>query len=494
MSIFKKVAKDASKKAGTIIGNQMSSNYQNATDSTIIGMDLFRTKVAQISNKSFETAKGNLFEYIEAAKFNKNAAISRSAAKAVITDAVGDPHAVADIIIEENGRTVKEIQAKFSQTFKGDKDTSAATSVFEQTGAKNKGWGQYEGMDRLIRKQDAYNSDGSLLDEAKKLARSRADSNGIYADEYKDVYENLTDETHYKDVSSGGTTIEEVREAYDNPLKYSKQVEHKQFRTEMKGTAANMAKANFVTTGVVSGITNMFEVFRDNKTLADAFKNVGADAVKGGLRGGVTGALSTTIRYKGIKAGSTLLSDATAATVMAGGLIDGGVALYSYAKGEITAEELRDELVDTTAKATTTIFYTKAITAILGKAVNPFVPMAVYTTASYVITCTREILREAKLNTEEYERLTAILEESTRAAKEYHDSFRAHVAMCEERQRILLDEFIDNFSYNLETGENYDQALYSIVKFADQAGISLQHVKFDDFKQAMNLKTVFKLK
>src|SRR5690606_8366027 len=130
------------------------------------------------------------------------------------------------------------------------------------------------------------NSDGSLLDEAKKLARSRADSNGIYADEYKDVYENLTDETHYKDVSSGGTTIEEVREAYDNPLKYSKQVEHKQFRTEMKGTAANMAKANFVTTGVVSGITNMFEVFRDNKTLADAFKNVGADAVKGGLRGG----------------------------------------------------------------------------------------------------------------------------------------------------------------------------------------------------------------
>jgi len=255
-----------------------------------------------------------------------------------------------------------------------------------------------------------------------------------------------------------------------------------------------MAKANFVTTGVISGIANMFEVFRDKKSLAEAFKDVGADAVKGGIRGGVTGTLSTAIRYKGIKARNALLSDSTAAPVMAGGLIDGGVALYSYAKGEITAEELRDELVDTTAKATTTIFYTKALTAILGKAVSPFVPMAVYTTASYVITCTREILREAKLNTEEYERLTAILEESTRTANEYHDSFRAHVAMCEERQRLMLDEFIDNFNYNMETGENYDQALYSIVKFANQAGISLQHVKFDDFKQAMNSKTVFELK
>ena len=29
-----------------------------------------------------------------------------------------------------------------------------------------------------------------------------------------------------------------------------------------------------------------------------------------------------------------VLSDSTAATVMAGGLIDGGAALYSYAKGE----------------------------------------------------------------------------------------------------------------------------------------------------------------
>lgn len=490
--MFKKIVKDASKEAGTLAGNCASQNAQNATNAAVDGMSLFRNKVSQTQKVLFDCRKGNLFEYIEAAKFNKNAAYTGSVAKAIVTDAAGDPHAVADIIIQEQEKTVKQIQAKFTQAYKDGKDISAATSVKEQTGSRNIGWGQYDGMDRLIRKQDDYNANGSLLDEAKKLSKAR--SKGIFAEYYKDVYENLTDETNYNGVTSGGTTIEEVREAYYTPQQYIKNFERKQVAVEMKSTAANMAKASIVTTGIISGITNMFEVFKDDKELSEALKDVGADAIKGGIRGGATGVLSTAIRYKGIKAGSALLSDSTAATVMAGGVIDGGVALYSYARGEITAEQLRDELVDTTAKAATTIFYIKAVTVILGKAVNPFIPMAVYTTASYVITCTREIIKNAKLNIEEYNRLTAILQESTRAANEYHEHFKQHIEQCEEAQRNMFDEFIDTFNYNLETGENYDEALYAIVNFASRAGISLQHVNFGEFKNAMNLDTVFELK
>lgn len=166
----------------------------------------------------------------------------------------------------------------------------------------------------------------------------------------------------------------------------------------------------------------------------------------------------------------------------------------SYARGEITPEQLRDELIDTTAKAATTVYYTKAVTAILGASVNPFVPMAVYTTASYIITCTREIIRNAKLNTEEYERLTAILEESTRATKEAHAEFAKHVAQCEERQRSMLNQFIESFEYNINTGENYDESLIAIVNFANQVGFALQNVNFDDFAQAMTSHKTFRLK
>lgn len=111
----------------------------------------------------------------------------------------------------------------------------------------------------------------------------------------------------------------------------------------------------------------------------------------------------------------------------------------------------------------------------------------------YVVTCTREIIRNAKLNAEEYERMAAVLQESTRQIDQYHSAFKDHVARCEERQRLMLDRFIESFEYNLETGDNYDQAVLSIVRFANEAGIALQHVDFEDFQTAMRSKDPFVL-
>lgn len=116
------------------------------------------------------------------------------------------------------------------------------------------------------------------------------------------------------------------------------------------------------------------------------------------------------------------------------------------------------------------------------------------TNASYVVTCTREIIKNANLNAAEYDRMTAILLESAREMDEYHEEFKKHVARCEERQRKMFDRFIDTFEYNLETGENYDQAIYAICQFADEAGIALQYVEFDEFSRAMKSKESFVLK
>ena len=170
---------------------------------------------------------------------------------------------------------------------------------------------------------------------------------------------------------------------------------------------------------------------------------------------------------------------------MAGALIDSGVSLYEYAKGEISAEELREELENTTIKAATTVFYAKAATAILGKAATPFVSMGIYTIASYVISCTREILKEAKLNAEEYDRLTAVLIDSTATIESYHEQLRHNIENCKEQQQVILNGFLNSFDYNLETGENYDTAFYAIVSFANETGIALQYTDFDDFKNMM---------
>ena len=65
-----------------------------------------------IQNGHFDQQKGNLFEYIEAAKFNADAASKGMSAKAVVTD-VYDQGAAADILIKDGGRVQKEVQAKF---------------------------------------------------------------------------------------------------------------------------------------------------------------------------------------------------------------------------------------------------------------------------------------------------------------------------------------------------------------------------------------------
>lgn len=491
MSMFKRVIKDSSKEAGNLVGNMVSKNAQNATSAAIDGMNLFRQKIASptIQNGDFTKTKGNLFEYIEAAKFNTVAASKGDTTRAVVTDAIGRSTDAADIELMRDGKVVRQVQAKFS-----DSKNAAADSVNMQRNDK------YADMQRLIRKDNNYTDSATgekttLLKKAKELAKNQSEKEGnIYQKQYKDVHENLTDELNYDGTSSGGTTLEEVKRAHSSSEKFAKSFERKALAAEMKCTATSMAKASFVTTGIVSGITNMFEVFKDDKELSDAIKDVGVESVKSGVRGAVTGVVSTAIRYNGVKAGSALLSDSTAATVMAGGIIDGGVALYSYARGEITAEQLKDQLIDTTAKATTTIYFTKAITAIMGMAVNPIFPMVVYTAASYVLTCTREIIKNAELNAEEYDRMAAILKESAKAVNEYHEEFKQHVAKCEEAQRKMLEGFIETFDYNLETGENYDQAVYSIVNFANQAGIVLQHADFKEFKRAMNSQDTFKLK
>ena len=100
-------------------------------------------------------------------------------------------------------------------------------------------------------------------------------------------------------------------------------------------------------------------------------------------------------------------------------------------------------------------------------------------------------MREAKLATEEANRLTAILQESTRVLNASHEELARYVAQCEKAQREMLEGFVENFEYNIETGENYEQAIQDIVQFANLAGISLQHASFDDFSSAMKSKQTF---
>lgn len=479
---------------GRGIGGFASTNVQNASQASFDGMSLFRDKVfgKMVQNGQFEQAKGSLFEYIEAAKFNRDAALKGSTLMAEVTD-VYDSTAAADILIKNNGDTVREVQAKFVKSTHDGRDNSAATSVFDQAGGQKGHWGKYNGMERLIRKDENYNENGSLLKEAQKLAKTKGESPTIHASEYKDVGENLTDELSHDNVSSGGTTYEEVKSAYENPEDYIKAFSRQDFRHEIAITTKSMATASFITTGVISGVYNFYKVLKDEKTLSEAIVDTTKDAAKSAVRGAATGALSSSIRIAGLKAGNEVLSHSMASISIAGGVIDGGVALFKYAKGEIDSKQLKEELTVTVVKSTSIAFLSNAITSLSGGAINPFISMAIYVSLGSVVNCCKEIVCNAKMNIAQSDRLAAIYKSAYEEREKQYKELDEYLKEFSAEQRNKFDGCINRLNYNFETGENYDDAINAIVDVAEYLNIELQHVKFSDFKNAMLSDKTFKL-
>ena len=95
---------------GNLIGNEMSKNSQNATDVISKGMEDFIKKWKNVKNKTPSKAMGSLFEYIEAAKFNAEAASLGSNIRSEVTDTgkfTGyNCHSAADIVLKNKNNSV----------------------------------------------------------------------------------------------------------------------------------------------------------------------------------------------------------------------------------------------------------------------------------------------------------------------------------------------------------------------------------------------------
>lgn len=474
---------------GAQAGNYMSRNVQMGSDTAMESMGELLYKAGKVSNVGFDQSKGNLFEYIEAAKLQTNMANhGEFFDKNPVTDlpesrgGYGGHTAPDDFRMQKNGRIVGRGQAKYNN------DPERAAKNFVNP--------KYTDMQRIA-PVDQMDEIEACLD---KMVANGEISKSAYENAIRNLQKNgLTNPD--SGISSGGTTTAELQKLRGPDGKisqkavkqYATRFEGRQFAKEIGTTASNMAVASGVTTAIVSGAQNMFEVFQNRKSFDEALADVGGDTVKGIVRGGGTGILSSIFRFGGAKAKLPVLADSTAATVMAGGVIDGGVAIYSYAKGEISAEQLQSSLVDTTVKSVSTIYFTKAAGLVFGT-VNPFIPMAIYTAATYIVSCTRSIIEQAELNAAEYDRMTALLNESIQLTKEYHRQLMEFMTQYEYQQRTQLNGLLEAFAYQADDETHYERALYAILAYSNQTGMVLQHADFEDFKTAMKSDCEFVLK
>ena len=382
-----------------IYGAEVSQSQANATDAMSQGMDLFRMAAAKLGAVNSKIAQGNLFEYIEAAKFNADAAAKDSPFKAIITAVEGNPHSAADLLIKNGDNVVQEVQAKSMNR------VSNLTNSLSNP--------KYNRMQKLV-------PDGNG-EQVKELAQKRSQ---FLADDYADTAKNVTDKLKYKGVESEGTSYQENLWATENPELYAAITEAKYVASEAAVTGANAAMAGFVIGGAISGVKNTIAALKQDISVEKAIANTVIDGGKSASRSGVTGATGTIIRYGATKLGVKALSKSSVAVAVAAGVIDIGASVYSFAKGEITAEELTERVGQTGTCTTYSLYTGAAAGAVLGPVGAVMGSMAGYLIAASIYQSATAIFKEARLAEAEAERVIAMCDVACQTMKEQRAEFQ----------------------------------------------------------------------
>jgi hypothetical protein len=442
------------------IGTLASSNYANATDAALGGMDVFWKVFEREGNNPQKY--GNLFECIEAMKFNIDAALKRSDLKAEVT-ALTNRTAKADILITKAGKIVREVQAKCCKS-----SNYIADEMINP---------DYYNMQRLVPKDKEAGVTNVL--------KEWADDNPLNDPEYKDALENLSGKTRHENVSSPGTSYDESICAKEHSKLYSAKIQAKQAASEAAVAGASAAATGFVITGGISAVKNLIAVQKDEKTLKKAASDALKAGIGGGVKSGVIGAGGAVIRFGAKKAGIEAFEKASPATAIAAGILDTGDTLYSFVKGDIGIEEAMERLGQNGVSTVYGLFAGAVTSAVFS---GPVVAVAA-TTAGYLIanfayqSCIA-IFRQAKLTEKESERIIAIYEEAIQQMQirraEFEKWFEEELQGRREDFSACFDA-IDNALINDDPGK----AVFALADFATLFGKKLNFETFDEFDDFM---------
>lgn len=425
-------------------------------------MDVFRVAAEKLNAVNPKISQGNLFEYIETAKFNADAAAKGSSLKAVVTAANGDPHGAADILIKNRGCIVEEVQAKSMNR------TSNLTNAVSDS--------KYRGMQKLV-------PDGEAS-RVRELASKRAQTGTLKAQDYHDTTQNVTDKLKSGQVASEGTSYQENLWAAKNPKLYATVTEAKYVAKEASVTGANAAVAGFVISGAISGVKNGIAACQGKMTLEAAVAQTAQDATQSGLRSGVTGVGSTVIRYGATKAGIKALAKSNVAVGVAAGVIDISASVYSFAKGEITPEELVERVGQTGTCTTYSLYAGAAAGAVFGPVGAVVGSMAGYLVAASVYQSATAIFKEARLAEAEAERVIALCEQACKAMAAERREFERLFAASFQERCAQFEACFTAIEAGL-TANKPELATQSLGDFAALFGKKLQFENFEEFDEFM---------
>ena len=437
--------RDASRRKSDFVSTQIGATSEHVTreaaasDETRRGIELFRIWGGW--KKEPHLKKGHLFEAIVAKNFNEDAARKGIKSRAHVTAAEGRHRGPVDIEIRDRrGHVTKEAQLK---------SHSDGRKAVRELGPK-----KYDGMHKQVLKGKSGDTPG---------IKEELDGGGA---------------------SSGTTTSKELEHATRNPRIYAMQQEIKQVSREAAVTGAYAAAAGAIFGGAVSAVSNYITYLNGQKNGKQALADTAKQSVKSGIRSGSSAGLGSFIRHIGSKVGSRALSKSNVATAVASGVVDSGVAVYRFAKGEITAEEAATRLGDTGCSTLSGIYVGAAGGAVFGPAGAIVGSVVGYMLAASVYQSCVAVFQEAKLAEEEAKRVVALCEEAARAMDEKGRQFEARLATYLNDRRVSFDKHFKQIDDAL-FADDHKRAIRGLSGLARSFGRELRLAKFEDFQEFM---------
>lgn len=442
----------------------ITGNYADATDTMAEGMDVFRQVVEATGGNPVR--HGNLFECIEAAKFNVDAALKRSDLNAQVAACPTDPtfpknpHHPADVVIRDGDEVLRNVQSKAYH------DPASAAFELKET--------KYAGMDRLV-PEDKASRIGELLE-------NRAESGSIYAEDYRDASEHLQSELNYQDVSSGGTTYHEAVFAKNHPDLYSSSMKSDQFGEEFVASVGAAGVAGFLIGGGVSAVKNILTA---QKGITEVVIDSTKEGVKVGLKGAIIGGGGAVLRFGGYEAGIDTLAKSNVATAIAAGVLNTGVTIYSLAKGEIDAGTAMERFGQTGVSTIYGLFAGSAISVVFaGPAVAVAATIAGYLLANSAYQSCIVILKDAKLAEEKANIVRVICQEAIEEMKKQRELFERQVNQQLELRKSRISTCFDAIDKSLASNKP-DKTLNALSDFACLFGKQLRFENQKDFDRFM---------
>ncbi|HAS6215039.1 TPA: hypothetical protein RQL09_002084 [Vibrio vulnificus] len=346
MRIFDRLFSKKKSLVQDTISNTISNDYTtHATQrvfDTISNADLLPLAAQRLKNVAPEISQGHMFEIDQAAKFCKDAIKKNSALFARTTESLGMPHDPVDILISNGKETLKKYQAKSSH--------SAASTIRMLKDKK------YDGMGR-VGGSEHYDKACDLMDQ--RLASPSIKSKDLYADTRKTYDKSIRCE----DVVADNTTYDDAKKLTDPKYaqEYANRLKNEAVWTDIHYSGLKGGQIGAGIAGSVSLATGLYDLYKNEAEIGEVLLNTTTQAGKGFATGYVSTAMSKGIIHGGTKllgeSTGKMLSRSNAPMAIATTVVSASKSMLSYMNGEITSDELLEEVSYTVISGASVFYY-----------------------------------------------------------------------------------------------------------------------------------------